>query len=428
MTEGDFVHRDPWDPPPRAATAGGRNSAPFAFGMGVFWIAVVMSGAISWSFRSTLGGNTYYMMMLLYLPYFMTFRLNQIGTLTARPQFWPWVLTAVVPVVLFLLGDGDPWAAESMKVRIITFSFVAGSALLLVAPDAKRMLRTAAMIALGITIPICFIELIFGSIFSVTEGRAAGLYGNANDAGAAILLSLLFVIDLRRPTPGGLMLAAISAAAVFSTFSRSGILFAAGLFGLYAFLPRSGPARDGGAQRMLALSAIAVFAVISIVWMSQNLDLSDEAAMRLNSILTGNVNDASAQGRVLLAQHALEVARENFWGHGLGFVERKDVEPHNTYLYLAIDYGIPGVLLYLTILFGALGSALRAGWRRASNAILIALLLIWSSFFTHYVANASFFAIAFASFISGSLVEPRERAAAGGSASVDEPAGFPALP
>lgn len=426
MAEGDFVRRDPLDPPPRAATAE-RRSPPLVFGMGVLWIAIVLSGVIAWSFRSTLGGNTYYALMLLYLPYFVTFRLNQVGSLAARPQFWPWLLTALVPVVLYVMGQSDPWATESMKMRIITFSIVAGSALVLVAPDAKRMLRTAAMIALSITIPICFIELIFGSIFSVTEGRAAGLYGNANDAGAAILLCLLFVIDLRRPTPGGLLLAAVAAAAVVSTFSRSGILFAVGLFGLYAFLPRSGAARSGGAQRMLALAAIAVFAAISIVWMSQNLDLSDEAAMRLNSILTGNVADASAQGRVRLAQQALDVARENFWGHGLGFVERKDVEPHNTYLYLAIDYGIPGVLLYLTILFGALGSALRAGWRRGANAILVALLLIWSSFFTHYVVNGAFFAIAFASFISGSLLEPKERAAAGGGAPVDEPAGIPAL-
>jgi O-antigen ligase len=179
---------------------------------------------------------------------------------------------------------------------------------------------------------------------------------------------------------------------------------------------------------MLALSAIAVFAVISIAWLSQNIDLSDEAAMRLNSILTGSVADASAQGRVLLAQHALEVARENFWGHGLGFVERKGVEPHNTYLYLAIDYGVPGLVLYLTILFAGLGAALRAGWRRGANAILIALLLIWSSFFTHYVANGSFFAVAFASFISGSLLEPRPRAAAGDGASVEAPVGAPALP
>jgi O-antigen ligase len=386
-----------------------------------------LSGVIGWSFTSNVGANLYYVLMAVFLPYFVVFRIPQAGRLAARPAFWLWVLTAFVPVALVVLGSPDPWAAETMKMRIIAFSVVAGTALVLEAPDAKRMLRVSALIVLTFAIPLFFVELIGGSIFSVTEGRAAGLYGNANDAGAAILVSLLFVIDLRRPTTRGLLLAAAATAAVFATFSRSAILFAVAVFAAYALAPQAG-AHIRRQQRALVLGLVAVVGVATVVWLSQNIDLSDEAAMRLQSLLTANVSDASSQGRVLKAEYAMDVARENFWGHGPGFVEQRDIEPHNTYLYLAVDYGVPGVVLYLTILFAALRASLRAGLRRGANAIAITLLLIWSSFFTHYVAGASFFAVAFASLISGSLLEPSPSAAASAGASAEESVGSPAVP
>ena len=422
MAEGGAAVRAPFELPARAAAraATERRSSPLAFGLGVVWLAVILSGVIAWAFRS-LSGNYFYVFMGIFLPYFLTFRLRQAASLASRPQFWLWILTAFVPIVLFVTGSSDPWATESMKARIISFSIVAGSALVLVAPDARQMLRVSALIVLALAIPICFVELVAGSIFSVAEGRAAGLYGNPNDAGAALLVCLLFAVDLRSVTSGGLLLAAATTAAVFATFSRSAMLFAIALFTAYALAPRLG-ARGQGAQRVVMLGLIAVIAAAGIAWLSQNLDLSDEAAMRLQSLLSGNLSDSSTKDRIQLAEYSLQIVRENFWGSGLGTVERRMLEPHNTYLYLAIDYGIPGLLVYLTILFAALGSALRAGWRRGANAIVIALLLMWSSLFTHYVATAGFFAVAFASFISSSLVAPREEGApAGTAASAEEP-------
>ena len=399
----------------RAATKG--QSAPLAFGLGVFWLAVILSGLISWSFRY-MTANIYYIFIGTFMPYFLALRLPRVAWLASRPQFWLWLLTALVPTVLVVMGASDVWGNEIMKQRVIFFSFVAGSALVLVAPDAKRMLQVAALIVLAFAIPICFVELVTGSIFSVTEGRAAGLYGNANDAAEALLLCLLFAIDLRRTTIGGLLLAAATTAAVFTTFSRGGMVFAVGLFILYAFAPQPG-GRGNGGQRIAVLGLIAVIAAVAIFWLSRNIDLSDEAAMRLQSILTGNVSDASTAGRVMKAKRALQVVEEHFWGSGLGFADRHGLEPHNTFLYLAIDYGIPGLVFYATILLAALGSGLRAGWRRGANAIMIALLLIWSSLFTHYVAGTGFFSIAFACFISGSLIAPREEEVRAGNVRPD---------
>ncbi len=405
------MHPAPFGSPDPEATreASKRRSAPLAFGLGVVWLVVALSGLIQFASQH-LSGNSYYVLMAVFLPYFVTLRLPQIVWLVSRPQFWLWLMTAVGPAVLYMLGSTDAWAYTNLMIRIVFFSFVAGSALVLVAPDAKRILRTAALIVLAGSIPLFFVELIAGSIFSVTEGRAAGLYGNANDAGAALLLCLLFTVDLTRPTTRGLFLAAVTTAAVFATFSRSAMVFAIALFGVYVLAPGAGT-RGRGGERIVALTLIAIVAVAAIAWLSQNIELSDEAAMRLRSIFTGNVSDASAAGRFAKAQYAIQVFREHFWGAGLGFADRRGLEPHNTFLYLAIDYGILGLFFYVTLLLAALGAALRAGWRRGANAIMIALLVIWSSLFTHYVAGTHFFAVAFAALITGTLVAPRQEGA-----------------
>lgn len=383
------------------------RSSPIAFFLGVTWLTVILSGVMQWAMQAK-SANSYYIFMGCFLPYFLIFRLPQVARLATYPQFWLWVLSAGLPILLFLLGQNDPWAGVTMKMRIIYFSTVAGSALVLVAPDARRILRTSALIVLSFAIPICLVELVVPNIFSTAEGRSAGLYGNPNDASAALLVCLLFAIDLRRVTNRGLLLLSVGLAAVITTFSRHGMIFAAALWAWYALLPDRRRSGERGGQRILGLVGVVAVGVVAGALVSHNVSLNEEAVGRLRSILVGDVSDASAMGRLDKARSALEMIRENFWGHGMGFGERSDIEPHNTFLYLAIDFGIPGALFYLMILVAGLLSAMRAGWARGMNAILLSLLLVWSSLFTHYVANATFFSAAFAALATGALIPPRE--------------------
>jgi hypothetical protein len=148
--------------------------------------------------------------------------------------------------------------------------------------------------------------------------------------------------------------------------------------------------------------------VIGGALVSQNVSLNEQAVGRLHSLLVGDVSDASAVGRIEKISHSIEVIREEVMGHGIGFAERSGIAPHNTFLHIALDFGIPGVLFFLTILAAGLLSALRAGWARAANAILLSLLLVWASLFTHYVAVTTFFSAVFAALTTGALILPRE--------------------
>jgi hypothetical protein len=385
------------------------RSSPIAFAIAVVWFVVVLSGVIQYLIYRT-GLSLYYPFIGLFLPYFAIFRLPQILALATKPQFWLWTLTVFVPVVLYFAGSNDADATLTMKTRIIYFSTLAGSALMLIAPDARRILRVASLIVLSWSIPICFVELVIPNLLSTAEGRAAGLYGNPNDASMAMLVCLLLAIDVTKQTSRSLVLLSLGVAAVFATFSRSGMLFASALWAWYSLAP--GSRTISGGRRIVVLGAIAFVAVLAIAWVSQNVTLSGEAAVRLRSFFGADVSDASSVERAIRASYSLDLFLSNPLGNGMGYVERISIRPHNTYLHLAIDYGVFGLALYLAILLSGLTKAALVGWRRGANSFLVATLLIYSGLFTHYVAGTTYFTVAFAALAVNALILAPEPARA----------------
>lgn len=382
------------------------RSSPFVYLASTFWLAFVLSNVAGYSFLQ--GVNIYYPLIALFLPFFLLFRLRQMIRLGFNLQFWLWVMTVLIPILLYALGQSGADATASLKQRIVFFSLVAGSAVVLGAPDSRRMLRTASLIVLAWTIPISFVELLVPNIFSTAEGRSAGLYENPNAASMAILLCLLFAVDIRRQTTRSLLLMSLGTAAVFTTFSRSGMLFAAALWGFHALSPGRGNIGLRGPQRMIAVGFLALVAMVSVIGLAQRVSLSDEAALRVRSLLTGDVTDASSATRKSVAEDALDLIERNFWGNGLGFADGLERRPHNTYLYVAVDFGIPGVAFYLTLLFFGFRRSLAQGWRRGANSLGVVLLLMYASLFTHYVAGTTFYSVAFAALATGALILPEQ--------------------
>lgn len=396
---------------PGRAHHAARSPAIVSF-IGIFWLAFVLSNVLAYSYAQS-GVNLYYPFVAAFLPYFFLFRIAQVARLALNLQFWLWILTIVIPTLFYYSGQDDYYAVTGLKMRIIFFSILAGSAVVLNAPDARRLLRISSMIVLALAIPICFIELVIPNIFSTAEGRSAGLYMNPNDASAAILICTLFAVDITRQTSRSLLLVSLSAAAVFATFSRSGMLFATGLWAAHAVLPSRGSGALRAPQRAIVLTGLVVVFAFSTVWVAQRVDLSDEAAMRLRSIITGDISDASSARRESFAKHALDLVAKNYSGYGLGAVERLKVNPHNTYLYIGVDYGFPGIVFYLGLLLLGLASAARHGWQQGANGILLSLLLMYASFFTHFVAATTFFGVAFAAILTGALILRPEEEDAG---------------
>ncbi|MGH7288760.1 MAG: O-antigen ligase family protein, partial [Myxococcota bacterium] len=298
-----------------------------------------------------------------------------------------------------------------MKDRVLLTFFLLGSAVLLLGPDSRRLLRVSASIVLAWAIPVCFVEVVVPNLFSTATGRSAGLYLNPNIASAAILVCLICAVDLARPTAKSLILIALGVAAVFATFSRMGMVFATFLFIGFALTPRFADRRAITAgRRIVLLATLVVLGAIAVAWVAWNIELSDDARLRIRSFLTGDLSDASASGRIERAFETAAVAQKDLLGHGPGTVERMGLGPHNTYLYIAVDYGIPGVLLFLGILGFGFARALRAGFRRAAGAMAVVALMAFTSFFSHHVDNNVDLAVGFAALMTGALIDPEKRA------------------
>jgi len=215
-----------------------------------------------------------------------------------------------------------------------------------------------------------------GSFLQTPDGAApriagyttggSGLAANPNDLALMINLLIPFaaalVVTTRRLVPrlvaaGALLL---GVAGVIVTFSRAGFLTLAamGLVGLLALARR----------RPLALLATTVLVIAGSTLLPQGYFKRLSTITNIESDTTG-----SAQGRWNDALVAIEVAARNpITGVGLdqnvlamnqerGATWR---EVHNVYLQYAVDLGLPGLLLFLSLyasLFRTAGRVRRAG-------------------------------------------------------------------
>jgi O-antigen ligase len=391
-----------------AATRGNRRTGvdTFNFAMAVTWFVLLLSSVMQWANYVT-EANTFYPFVTLFVAYFLLFRVRDLLKVLSYFQFWVWAGTVLFAIVLYQAGGGDEWARVSMRQRIVNFSSLAGTALILLDPERKRILRTAGLITLGFSIPMLFFELVVPNVFSTAPGRSAGFYQNPNDACAGLLLCLLFVIDLRRPTTRSLMLVSLVFAAIVTTFSRQGLLFGALLWLYYGLIARGRGGLSSG-KRVFVFVGLVMALLIGGFIVSQQVEFSDEALMRFYSIVRGDVSDRAALGRLDKAQASLDAVLQSPWtGLGLGAVERYRFVPHNTFLYIGVDYGIGGVLVFTFILLFNLARSMLAGWERGSTSIAVSLLLIYTSAFTHYVHSTNFFAVAFGALIVDALIEPK---------------------
>jgi hypothetical protein len=236
-------------------------------------------------------------------------------------------------------------------------------------PRARRLGLVAVGVAVVLVSVINLAELLRLVEFPDTPmlprvpGRAGGFYGDSNASGQCIALGLAVAV------PGvsrawRVPLLVLGAAGILATFSRSAWLCAAVLFAWLVWR------RDLGAPQ-LAILVLAGLAAVSVgVGYLEGHDLlTDNTAARL----AGAADDS---GRSSLASRAWEAFTDSPWGgNGLGSTNVWQKMPHNTFLTLAADHGILGLLA-----FPALGIALASANRAAMG---FSMVLMTTGLFSH---------------------------------------------
>lgn len=177
----------------------------------------------------------------------------------------------------------------------------------------------------------------FNDALERTAGRAAGLYGNPNASGLAIVFGLAAGIAAV-PRALRVPVLLVGACGVAATFSRGSLACLAVLVVVLLYRREVG----------VLPAALATGGVVAVLLFHGRLlqDVLDVSGALNRDTLARLAMRADDSGRGAAAEGAWRLFLESPWvGHGIA-VERASRVAHNIYLRLAAEHGILGLLIY----------------------------------------------------------------------------------
>lgn len=208
-------------------------------------------------------------------------------------------------------------------------------------------------------------------------GRAAGLYANPNTSATVLTLCMVAGVGVLPPRLR-LPYCLFIGAAVVVTFSRAGWLqWAVGLFGLVAL----GIVRTSW---VAAMSAVAGTGALLILLLSgagatlfAALGIEEHLSRGVLQRLADPISGASTDDRLALISRAAEVFFDHpLFGAGLASTQEWDAaqRPHDTFLYLAAEGGLLGLMLFVSLLW------VLWGLTRGEDRLIVVLFGVFSLF------------------------------------------------
>ena len=295
-----------------------------------------------------------------------------------RLTVWPLEMSMLAAIILLGIIFTPIAAAPDASVELLTDTFFKVSVvfvlMLNLVDTRERLLRIMKLVVLcGTGIAAGSIEKFVEGKFTATiqgvgvriEGIVGGIFGNPNDLAMALdlLLPLTIVLALTSKPAGRLIYSAcavVLAMGVVVTFSRGGFLGLAAAGGILLW--------KLGRHNKLSM-AMAAFAACAVLALSMPAGYSD----RLFTIIhTEQDTTNSAQERQGEMKQAVEIAsRHLVIGIGMGnypFYSNHAIRAHNSYIEVAAELGLAGLVAYLILIFGPLRS-MKLIERETSQAI-----------------------------------------------------------
>jgi O-Antigen ligase len=257
--------------------------------------------------------------------------------------------------------------------RYRSMGFLLACAIVFLEPRPRR----AAVLAIGVAVAfgalVNLAELLDlvrfeeGELLDRVIGRAAGFYINPNDAATTLVLGLAIALPAL-PAPLRAPLLVLGGAGVAASFSRGGSLCFVLLSGWLFWR------RILGRKTLFALGAAGLVVIAASGGASALLD-----SRLLNENTSARVRfSADDSGRLSVAEKAMGMFLDApVLGHGLGATTVWDTSAssHNTYLNLAGDQGIVGLLTFPLLLV--------ALWRANRASAPVVLVLAAAGIFSH---------------------------------------------
>lgn len=305
-------------------------------------------------------------------------------TLRKVPALYPAAMAAYLALCLaayILQGGGD---SSVLRQRLLGVLVAILAYLCFVAsPRAVAAARSAMVWVVLLSVAINFYDithpltLIPAESEFATLGRAAGLFMNPNQSGAALVLGLALTLGVVPPR-WRVAYAIVVSAGVALTLSRSALV---GLVLLFcALLAEGRTLRPVQVLRIAAIGAVAGY----VFWLAFATELQSrfnvDPALVLDRILwildpSGRSDFSQAERAILAERGWLQFVASPFFGNGLGSTELWELRTstHNLYIMLASDFGLVGWLVLPALLLAAVRRDLTA----PPGGVAAAFLLLW---------------------------------------------------
>lgn len=280
----------------------------------------------------------------------------------------------------------DVW--QEVRWRCLTISSLLMFLAIYANPDSTKLVRRMLVGGVLFGVALNIYELFVPRSFSSVIGRSAGLYGDPNTAGAALVLGMIFSVTALSPRYH-VPFILLTGIGVFLTFSRGAILI--WLLAVTSLI-LMGKVRF---KDLLLTSSVSLLLIVLILlprWDEFLMTLERDGVLNKNVMErmawfadpTG-VSDDSSWERKYVAKRAWEkVAERPFLGNGTGSFRNAYVLPHNQYLTFMQDHGLIGA-----VILPLLGLAVTWGMRGENRRLAIVFngtLLLWG-FFSHTILN-----------------------------------------
>jgi O-antigen ligase len=240
----------------------------------------------------------------------------------------------------------------------------------------------------------------------LATGRPAGFYVDSNRAGCAVILGLVFGLDLL-PPKYRLPLILLSLIGIFVTFSRSAPLIFLVVLAIW-FIRREISHKQISLWLTLAgigLTLVLAFSSGDIGDLEQSGYLNQNTMERItqfqNPLAVKGLDD-SALGRVKMVEISWEKITESpliGWGTGYGLTlaalhpEYDNIKAHNMYIALMLEHGVLGGLIFPALVFATIYQV--PTHQRTISLTFASLVLIWG-LFSHNVLEHREFLLTFA--------------------------------